>query len=385
MTFPVTDRPIKVLALTRYGRLAASSRYRLLQFLPTLNQAGFEVTVKELLGDWYVRALVDGTRPPAARVIGAYLRRILTLLRADAPDLIWIERELLPWLPSGLERMLLSAKTPTILDLDDSIFHRYDQHSSVIVRKLLGDRVDRAMAAATVVVSGNPTISARAGDSGARRVVELPTVIDCARYPAAPTKVSRSDHFTVGWIGSPQNSHYLEVLREPLARLAADGPLRVLLIGAAPGSLQGLPVEHRPWSEAGEIEALCEMDVGVMPLPDRPFERGKCGLKLLQYMAAWKPAVASPVGVNTRLLDHGVRGFLADSVDQWLTALRRLRDDPGLCRSMGIAGRHLIEQEYSIASAGPKLVALMRELTAAKRLEAFPLSSAQPDGRRAVP
>jgi len=368
----MTDAPIKVLALTRYSRLAASSRYRLLQFLPMLNQAGFEVTVKELLGDWYVRSLVDGRRPSGSRVVAAYLRRIVTLLRTEAPDLIWIERELLPWLPSMLERILLAGDTPTILDLDDSVFHRYDQHQSMLVRKLLGGRVDRAMAAATVVVSGNPTIGTRARLSGAGRVIEIPTVVDCTRYPVAPTKLSRGDHFTVGWMGSPQNSHYLEILREPLTQLAAEGPVRILVVGGAPNTLCGLPVEVRPWSEANEIEALCEMDVGVMPLPDRPFERGKCGLKLLQYMAAWKPAVASPVGVNTQLIDHGTRGFLADSPDEWLAALRCLRDDRALHRSMAAAGRYMVEQEYSIASVGPRLVAVMQELTSAKRRAAFP-------------
>jgi len=385
MTGETKDPPIKVLALTRYGRLAASSRYRLLQFLPMLDQAGFEVTVKELLGDWYVRSLVEGRRPSGGRVVAAYLRRIITLLRAEAPDLIWIERELLPWLPSTIERVLLTGGTPTILDLDDSVFHRYDQHSSTLVRKLLGDRVDRAMAVATVVVSGNPTITTRARASGAARVVELPTVIDCARYPAAPTKLSRNAHFTIGWIGSPLNSHYLEALREPLSQLAAEGPVRILVVGGEPGTLSGLPVEFRPWSEASEIEALCEMDVGVMPLPDRPFERGKCGLKLLQYMAAWKPAVASPVGVNTQLIDHGTRGFLADSPDEWLAALRQLRDDAALCRSMGVAGRTFIEQHYSVANVGPQLVALMQELASVKPREAFPLLSAHSGGRRAVP
>jgi len=385
MTGETKDAPIKVLALTRYGRLAASSRYRLLQFLPMLDQAGFEVTVKELLGDWYVRSLVDGRRPSGGRVVAAYLRRIITLLRAETPDLIWIERELLPWLPSTFERVLLAGETPTILDLDDSVFHRYDQHSSTLVRKFLGDRVDRAMAAATVVVSGNPTITARARASGAARVVELPTVIDCARYPMAPTKLSRGEPFTIGWMGSPQNSHYLEALRQPLSQLAAEGPVRILVIGGAPETLSGLPVEVRSWSETSEIEALCEMDAGVMPLPDRPFERGKCGLKLLQYMAAWKPAVASPVGVNAQLIDHGTRGFLADSPDEWLAALRRLRDDAALCQSMGLAGRMLIEQHYSVDSVGPQLVALMRELTSAKPREALSLLSAQPGGRRVAP
>ena len=359
-------RQLRVLALTRYGRLAASSRYRLLQFMPLLAEAEIEVTVRPLLGDWYVESLVEGRRPSRLRVAAAYSSRILSLLRSDAPDLIWIERELLPWMPWTLERILLGGKIPTILDLDDSVFHRYDRHSSILVRTLFGKRIDRGMAAASVVTCGNPTIADRALSSGARRTVELPTVVDLARYPATPQERSRDDRFTIGWIGSPQNSQYLEALREPLSQLASEGPIRLLVIGGRPGVLSGLPVELRPWSEATEIADLREMDVGVMPLPDRPFERGKCGLKILQYMAAWKPAVASPVGVNTRLIDHGVRGFLADRPDEWLSALRRLRDETQLRRDMGRAGRKLVETDYSIESVGPRLVTLMKELASTK-------------------
>jgi len=353
---------LTVLALTRYGRLAASSRYRLLQFMPLLAEAEIEVTVRPLLGDWYVESLVEGRRPSRLRVAAAYASRISSLLRGTTPDLIWIERELLPWMPWTLERLLLGGRIPTILDLDDSVFHRYDRHDSILVRALFGKRIDRGMAAATVVTCGNPTIADRAQASGARRTVELPTVVDLARYPATPREMPQDEPFTIGWIGSPQNSQYLEVLREPLSQLAQEGPIRILVVGGRPGVLAGLPVELRPWSEATEIADLGEMDVGIMPLPDRPFERGKCGLKILQYMAAWKPAIASPVGVNTRLIDHGARGFLADRPEEWLSALRRLRDETQLRRDMGRAGRMLVEQDYSIESVGPRLISLMKEL-----------------------
>ena len=368
---------LKVLALTRYSRLAASSRYRLLQFLPLLAVEGVDVTVKPLLGDWYVRSLVEGGRRPAPRIVAAYLGRMLNMLSAGNPDLIWIERELLPWMPWALERALLRQRSPTILDLDDSVFHRYDEHRSALVRKLLGRRIDRAMAAASVVICGNPTIAARARESGAQHVVELPTVVDLARYPAAPKERPDTGHFVVGWIGSPQTSDYLEALRQPLLQLAAEKPLRLLVVGGRPGVLEGLPVEIRRWSEPTEIADLDEMDVGIMPLPDRSFERGKCGLKLLQYMAAWKPTVASPVGVNTTIVENGVSGFLADNPADWLAALRRLRDDAALRRSMGEAGRRHVERDYSIASVGPHLVAVMKELGGAQAWPAvrFDISS----------
>lgn len=353
---------LKVLALTRYGRLAASSRYRLLQFLPAFSAAEIDVAVKPLFDDWYIRSLVEGRRPSEAKIVAAYLMRVLNLLGRQQPDVVWIERELLPWMPWMLERLLLRHRAPTILDLDDSVYHRYDMHPSSIVRKFLGRRIDQAMAAATVVTCGNPTIAKRAYDSGARRVVELPTVIDLARYPAEPAPQLPNDVFTIGWIGSPQNSPYLEALRQPLTQLAAESQIRILVVGGRPDVLRGLPVEVRPWSEDTEVAALCEMDVGIMPLPDLPFERGKCGLKLLQYMSAWKPAIASPVGINTHIIEAGVSGFLAVEPDEWLASFRRLRDEPALRQVMGTSGRRHVEREYCMRRASARLIELIREL-----------------------
>ncbi|HEV2676086.1 MAG TPA: glycosyltransferase [Aliidongia sp.] len=305
---------------------------------------------------------MDGQRPSKWRVIAAYLRRVMTLLGPQKPDILWIERELLPWMPWTLERLLLGRRIPTILDLDDSIYHRYDLHPSGFVRKFLGHRVDRAMAAATVVTCGNPTIAARARESGARRIVELPTVIDLTRYPPEPAERPPNEFFTIGWIGSPQNSPYLDALRQPLTQLAAESRIRILVVGGRPDVLKGLPVEVRPWSEETEVAALCEMDIGIMPLPDLPFERGKCGLKLLQYMAAWKPAIASPVGINAQIIDVGIGGFVANGPDEWLSAFRRLRDDPELRRSMGQSGRRHVERAYSLEHASERLIKLIRGL-----------------------
>jgi glycosyltransferase involved in cell wall biosynthesis len=355
-----TARRLDVLALPRYGRAAPSSRYRMLQFLPALAQQSIDVEVCPLLGDWYMAGLLANRHPPLSALADAYRHRVQQLLRRRRPDLIWVERELLPWLPWPLERALLGASTPILLDLDDSQFHRYDRHRSGLVRGVLGSKIDRGMAAARIVACGSPYIAERAARSGAGRVVDLPTAIDLDRYPAAP--VPRGDGaFVVGWIGTPGNTHYLSAIQEPLRRLAAEMPLRIVVIGGQTGFLDGLPVEYRAWSEDGEVEALQGIDVGVMPLPDLPWERGKCGLKLLQYMAAWKPTVASPVGVNQVLVEPGITGFLADTAQDWCEALRRLRSDALLRRAMGIAGRNRVERSYSLAGTVPLLAALMRE------------------------
>ena len=358
-------RRLDILALPRYGRTAPSSRYRMLQFVAALHEQGIDVEISPLLDDWYMERLLAGQRMPKARLVGAYLDRIRRLLQQRRPDLIWIEKELLPWLPWGLERLLLGWSVPVLLDLDDSQFHRYDQHRSALVRTLFGTKIDRGMAAARLVTCGSPYIAERARRAGAGRVTSLPTAIDLARYPAQPKpRDPGCQDFVVGWIGTPGNTPYLAALDAPLRRLAAETRLRIVVIGGRPGILPGLPVEYRAWHEATEIADLQDIDVGIMPLPDRPWERGKCGLKLLQYMASWKPTIASPVGVNTLVVEQGVTGFLAETPEDWLTALRRLRDEPALCQAMGAAGRRRVEAAYSLTVMAPRLAALMREAAA---------------------
>lgn len=115
-----------------------------------------------------------------------------------------------------------------------------------------------------------------------------------------------------------------------------------------------------PWREESEIQNIQRFDVGIMPLLDEPFERGKCGYKLIQYMACGLPVIASPVGVNGQIVEHGVTGFLVKSQDEWLQALAFLRDNPGRRREMGQAGRKKMEAEYSLQATAPKLAALLR-------------------------
>ncbi len=174
---------------------------------------------------------------------------------------------------------------------------------------------------------------------------------------------------TIGWIGSPLTSSYLDLLRPALAALTARIPLRLLLIGAAPTALAGLPVERVAWSQDTEAAEIARCDVGVMPLPDLPWERGKCGYKLIQFMACALPVVASPVGANRDIIVPGETGFLAARGADWVSMLSRLHHDPQLRRRMGEAGRRRAEQLYSLQITAPRLVDLLRRLAAGRTPE----------------
>jgi glycosyltransferase involved in cell wall biosynthesis len=357
---------LKILLLTRYGGLGASSRQRCYAYLDSLRAAGIEAHVSPFLGDDYVRRLNSGRTTSLATVFRAYTCRIFSLLRSYRYDLLWIEKEALPWIPAWAELSILQLTARRIIiDYDDAIFHRYDQHRSGIVRRLLGRKIDRVMAAADLVTVGNGYLGWRAKRAGAREIAEIPTVVDLRCYPERPAdSVRDAATFTVGWIGSPLTSAYLEWLRPALSELASRIPFRIILVGASPTAMAGLPVERVAWSLATEAAQLARFDAGLMPLPDLPWERGKCGYKLIQYMASSLPVVASPVGANRDIVVPGETGFLAETRADWVSALIRLAQDPTLRRRMGMAGRRRAERHYSLQAMAPEFIDLLSKVEA---------------------
>ena len=188
--------------------------------------------------------------------------------------------------------------------------------------------------------------------------------VDLARYPRAVP--AENELFTVGWIGTPVTAKYVRLVESALLELRKGGDLRVVLVGPSWVELRGLTVELRTWSEETEATEIGSFDVGIMPLPDEPWERGKCGYKLIQYMACSRPVVASPVGVNRRIVEEGVNGFLATTTEDWIRGLATLRRDPPTRQRMGEAGRRKVEMEYCTQVTAPRLAALLR--SAAGRL-----------------
>ena len=359
---------MKLLLLTRYGRLGSASRVRFYQYLPYLQTYGIEVTVCPLLADEYVQKLYANRPQSPTFLLKAYVRRVQVLLQSGHFDLIWLEKESLPWLPAWIENSLI--RTPIIADYDDAVFHCYDQHANPLVRRFLGRKIDAVMRRAALVVAGNDYLAARARQAGAKRIEILPSVVDADRYqprwgglrsciptPSTPPE----ENFTIGWIGAPVTAPYLQLIQPALAEVCANGGASLIQVGGGNVSLAGVPLENRPWTEATEVAEIQRFDVGIMPLPDEPFERGKCGYKLIQYMACGLPVVATPIGANQKIVEHGVNGFYGTTTEEWITALTTLRDNPELRAKMGAAGRKKVETEYSLQVAAPKLLALFQK------------------------
>lgn len=349
---------MNILVCTRYGDKGASSRLRFLQYLPYLHQHNIQCTVAPLLGNEYIESLYAGTGVRFFDIARAYAHRLALMMNGKNYDAVWLEKEMLPWVPAVCE-MSFSRKMRYVVDYDDAVFHRYDMHANPLVRFLLGRKIDRVMAGAAAVVCGNDYLAERAVKAGAEKVCVLPTVVDPGRYALA--EPVPHDKLIIGWIGSPVTAQYLKIIEPALCMLKQKISFKIVLVGSGPFHLNDMSVEIQQWAENEESAQIRAFDVGIMPLPDGPWERGKCGYKLIQYMAAGIPVVASPVGVNSTIVTHGINGFLASSAAEWTSAFLTLSKDPSARLRMGKAGRHRVEERYSLQVTAPVLAKILSE------------------------
>ncbi|HMS27503.1 MAG TPA: glycosyltransferase family 4 protein [Burkholderiaceae bacterium] len=349
--------PFKVLALPKYAELGSSSRLRIYQYLPHLRAQGVFIKVSPMLDNRYVQQLYK-QKFHVFSVALSYLKRSLTLLTARRYDIVWLEKEAAPWLPFWLERLLMLYHPRVIADYDDATFHQYDQHPNPVARFFYKNKIDKIMASARHVVAGNAYIQSRALQANAKNILTVPTVIDLDRY--ATTDMHEPEIVTIGWIGSPATAKFLHLLKDVMPLISQTRRVRFVAIGANEDQVKSLGIQALPWSEEHEVAEIQNFDIGIMPLPDAPFERGKCGYKLLQYMACGKPVIASAVGANTDIVVPGKNGFLANTPTEWIAALYQLIDDAQLRADLGAQGRRIVEERFALETATHALLQLFR-------------------------
>ena len=338
--------------------MGASSRLRTYQFLPLWEEAGYGVRVASFFNEAYLKDVYGRRRPGVWNVLGCYLKRFWVLLGVWRYDLVWVEKELFPYLPAWAEWLLAYLGPGYVVDYDDAVFHRYDTQGSYLVRNLLGRKIDRVMARARMVFVGNDYLAERAKKAGVKSVILLPTVIDPKRY--RKKEVYSSGKVWIGWIGSPSTLKYVKAIKQELEEVCREANAGLLLVNGNEGfSFQG-DLNMIPWSEAGEVEAILQMDIGIMPLPDNEWERGKCAYKLIQYMACGLPVVASPVGMNKEVVRNGENGFLAEGSAEWKEGLLRLVRDEGLRKMMGEKGFELVQERFTLKGNFEVMVAEVR-------------------------
>ena len=341
-----------ILALTRYDRMGASSRVRFLQYVPHLERMGMQVAVQPLLSREYLtRLYADGARSPAM-VTAAFINRLWALLGHNSADIIWLQREVLPFLPVGLEKVLLARK-PVVIDFDDAHHLYYKNSRSRTIRALYQDKTESLMRHAQAVVVGNKTLASFAESAGVNKLYEVPSAVDVSRYKVIRSKDTR---FTVGWIGTPLTAQQsLPMVLGPLKKFLSETGSRCVLMGAGDIDLQGVEAKRSSWDELGEAEFFSEITVGLCPLEDTEWNRSKSGYKIIQYMAAGKPSLVSPVGIARDLVISGQTGFQCRTEQDWYDRLMQLYGGHTLTQKLGVRAQEEALEKYDTTVAAAKL------------------------------
>jgi glycosyltransferase involved in cell wall biosynthesis len=291
----------------------------------------------------------------AALLVGDLLRRREVLELARSCDGVVVYREASMLGPALYERLLAARGLPLIYDFDDAIWLPSAGSVNGAFRTLRFPgktaTICRLVGAVTV---GNEYLAAWARRYNPN-VVLVPTTIELGDYPSRPAPAGT---FVVGWVGSHSSLEHLEGARSALARLGERRRVILRIICDRPPTrpFQGVETDFVPWSREGEAPAVANAHVGIMPLIDDAISRGKCGCKALQYMAAARPVVVSPVGVNAEIVRDGESGYAARTTEEWVAALERLAESQELRARLGQAGRRVVEQRYS-AEVGARLFA----------------------------
>ena len=308
-----------------------SYRFRIEQMFPCLQADGHE---------WRVELLPD-----------SFFDRVALFKTAADFDAVVLQKKLLNRLELGI---LFGFARALIYDFDDAVM--FDSSGERDFRR--SNRFENVTRAADLVICGNDYLADLARPF-AKRIANIPTAIDTGRFsPVARSTENRLCR--VGWTGSRSTNRYLSDLFPVLVQLR--GKIEVRIVSECMdeldfGPLKDVPFEYVKWTPENEVEETAAFDIGLMPLPDNPWTRGKCGFKALQYLALGIPAVCSPVGVNSEIITHDENGLLATTPEEWLAALTRLVDDPERRTAIGEAGRCRAEADYALSKLGPEFVA----------------------------
>lgn len=352
---------MKILYLTKYTRKGASSRLRSYQYFPKLEEQGIQVDVSPLFNDMYLSKIYAGQKPKSV-IIKAYLKRFFSLFKVLYYNCVIIEYELFPYLPPTFERLLKFFRVKYIVDYDDAIFHNYDKHSNPLVRKFLGRKIDKVMNHSSYVIAGNSYLANRAKSAGAKKVAIIPTVIDQERYQQK--KIFSSKKLKIGWIGSPSTFDYLKSITNILEKFGQNRDIEIHIVGSKERlGLKNVKETYYEWQENTEVDTILNFDVGIMPLENTLWAKGKCSYKLIQYMACGLPVIASPVGMNKQVIDHGKNGFLADTEEEWIDAFGALYKNSELQKKLGEQGLKKIDEIYNLKIQSKKLFKIITEVS----------------------
>lgn len=359
--------------------MSPASRYRVYQYLDALMAKGIECKIlpsfpskyfmKKGHWQWLLRRV-----PPLyylfilPGLILMVLTRLSHLIWVAQADVVIIQREILPGRPGPiLEKLVRRFAKRVVFDLDDAIYLSHPTQERGWFGQVLEAFSDRDMVAKILeisdsVIAGNTYLADYARKYN-DRVYVIPTPVDVGHYPVKEWKVVATP-VVVGWIGTSSNLAFLEGIVPALEEVAKRHPLLLRIVSnkihrsMCFGSLN---YEFVAWKGEREVEDILSFDIGLMPLPDNEWTRGKCGFKALQYMACGIPVVISPVGINKEIVQDGINGYLAETKDEWVEKISNLISDLDLRKRIGLGGRKTVEEAYSVGVNIERLVKVFND------------------------
>ena len=335
--------------------IAPGQRLKYEQYFNNWRENGYDITVSPFFSTRMQSILYtrNNKLEKTFWVLRAYLKRIVTTFTLRQYDLVYVFLWVTPFGYPLMEKLYVSINRNMVYDIDDAIFMKAESVVNRSIDFIRGrSKPFFLMKHAKHVIACTPFLTEVAATYNPN-VTDISSTINTETY--LPVNNYQNDHkIVLGWSGSHSTSPFLNLLKEVLLELQEKIPFKLLVIGDASFNIEGLDVEAIPWSVGNEIPTLQRFDIGLYPLPlDNKWVLGKSGLKALQYMAVGLPVIATAIGANYRIIEHGKTGFLVKTKEEWVNQLLILMSDPALRKNIGTAARQSVEENYSIHATAP--------------------------------
>ncbi len=327
-----------------YDNLAATHRHRFSQFNNYFLEKNIKIEIQSLLSNEYLEKKFNGNKISYFQILKLYFRRFFYIFKQYRYDLIIIHCELFPYFPYFIEKFMIFKNY--IYDFDDAIYLRYKKRN-FFLNFIFKNKFKYILKKAALIHAGSEFLLNHSLKYNVKSYL-LPTSVDITRYKPIKGDLKNNDTFTIGWIGSPSSEKYLNLLLEPFDKLSKKIKFKFIIVGGKnKPKFKYCESEIIEWSYDNEINLINTFDIGIMPLQETDWEKGKCAFKLIQCMACEVPVIASPVGFNKVLISDSVDGMFAKNRDEWFDKILLLYNKKKERDLMGLAAREKILKFYS--------------------------------------
>ncbi|MCB1177096.1 MAG: glycosyltransferase family 4 protein [Leptospiraceae bacterium] len=353
----------RILLLNKYGRWNENSRFLFYNYIQDLTKNGFSVVDFPLLGKKAEESFIKKDKVNSFVFISSYLQRLFRVITYKYYDILWLDSEILPFLPFGLESLLIPLNKKIILQFSDAKFYRYQKGFNFLKRFLLKNKIPYWISHADKIIVTTPELRDYTQNWNQESFL-IPPSINLEDYPNRKLKHRSNDsakEFIIGWTGSKFTTRFLSILREPLKELKRVFPIKLILLGGDPHWESPIPTDYMPYTPENERIFLEKIDIGLQPLPLTLRETGNHSIKILKYMANFKPVISSPVGAANIFMRHSENGFLAKTEDDWYLSLRLIFEDEGMRLEMGRKSAEIVENEFSGNRSSKRIYEIFKE------------------------